>query len=132
MKKFQYILSLLFLALFAVSCSQDVEIGENEGFLSLNVTSLVSTNNPGSRAAAPDDYAPKTLAVEIIDENGNVVKSTDNFTMSAEFQGKIVLPSGQYTIVAHSAKWDGNGSGFDVPYYYGTANVLVEAKSYKK
>ena len=132
MKKFQYILSLLFLALFAVSCSQDVEIGENEGFLSLNVTSLVSTNNPGSRAAAPDDYAPKTLAVEIIDENGNVVKSTDNFAMSAEFQGKIVLPSGQYTIVAHSAKWDGNGSGFDVPYYYGTANVLVEAKSYKK
>lgn len=131
MKKIQYILSTLFVALAVSSCSQNVEIGENEGILSLNVTSLVSTNNPGSRAAAPEDYAPKTLAVEIIDENGKVVKSTDNFAMNEEFQGKIVLPSGQYTIVAHSAKWDGNGSGFDVPYYYGTTTVLVEAKSYK-
>ncbi|MBQ2362399.1 MAG: PCMD domain-containing protein [Bacteroidaceae bacterium] len=132
MKKAQYILSALFVTLVMSSCSQNVEIGADEGFLSLDVTSLASTNNPGTRAAAPDDYAPKTLAVEIIDENGKVVNSTDNFAMSEEFQGKIVLPSGQYTIVAHSAKWDGNGSGFDVPYYYGTTTVLVEAKSYKK
>lgn len=132
MKKVQYILSTLFLALVVVSCSQDFELGDDQGYLSLNITSLVSTNNPGSRAAAPEGYAPKTLAVEIRNEAGQVVKSTDNFSLDDAFQNKIILPTGKYTIIAHSANWDGNGSGFDVPYYYGSTEVTIEAKSYKK
>lgn len=131
MKKLQYILSTLFLALVVVSCSQESELSDNQGYLTLNISTLVSTNDPSSRAAAPEGYDPKTLAVEIIDENGTVVKSTDNYSLNEEFKNKIILPTGHYKVVAKSAKWDGSGSGFDVPYYYGEASVQIAAKTLK-
>lgn len=127
MKTIKYIFSTLFLALMAVSCSQDLDIetvGGEEGYLSLKIETFVST-----KAAAPDDYAPKTLHVEIIDAQGNVVKSTDDLLNDAEFNGNIKLKIGTYTIVAHSAKWDGNGAGFDTPYYYGSTKVKVLSQS---
>lgn len=129
MKKIQYILTLLFVALFAVSCSQDMELEGEQGYLTLRVNSLVSTNEGGTRAAAPEDYAPRTLHVEIVDQSGKVVKSTDDFANDKNFQGNIKMKVGTYTIVAHSAKWDGNGSGFDTPYYYGSTTVKVLSQS---
>lgn len=129
MKKIQNILSFIFVALFAVSCSQDLEVEGNEGYLNLRINSLVSTTEGGTRAAAPEGYAPKTLHVEIQDAKGNVVKSTDNFANDKNFQGNIKLKVGTYTIVAHSANWDGNGSGFDTPYYYGSTQVKVLSQS---
>ena len=129
MKKIQYILTFLFVALFAVSCSQDMELEGEQGYLTLRVNSLVSTNEGGTRAAAPEDYAPRTMHVEIVDQSGKVVKSTDDFANDKNFQGNIKMKVGTYTIVAHSAKWDGNGSGFDTPYYYGSTTVKVLSQS---
>ena len=129
MKKIQYILTFLFVALFAVSCSQDMELEGEQGYLTLRVNSLVSTNEGGTRATAPEDYAPRTLHVEIVDQSGKVVKSTDDFANDKNFQGNIKMKVGTYTIVAHSANWDGNGSGFDTPYYYGSTTVKVLSQS---
>lgn len=129
MKKIQYILTFLFVALFAVSCSQDMDLEGEQGYLTLRVNSLVSTNEGGTRAAAPEDYAPRTLHVEIVDQSGKVVKSTDDFANDKNFQGNIKMKVGTYTIVAHSANWDGNGSGFDTPYYYGSTTVKVLSQS---
>ncbi len=39
------------------------------------------------------------------------------------------MTAGSYTIVAHSAGWDGNGAGFDTPYYYGSTTVEVKPQS---
>ena len=131
MKKIHYILSALLFAALVVSCSQDGDIDEaRQGYLSLKISSLTSTHAPSaSRAAAPDDYAPKTLHVEIRDVKGTVVKSTDDFENDALFQENIRLTAGNYTIVAHSANWDGEGSGFDTPFYYGQTAIEVKPQT---
>ena len=103
MKKIQYVLSVLFLALIGVSCSQELDLDGNQGYLTLRINSLVSTNNPGVRAAAPEGYDAKTLHVEILDSKGVVVKSTDNFYNDDAFAGNIALKAGNYKVVAHSA-----------------------------
>lgn len=131
MKKIHYILSTLLLAALVVSCSQDGDIDEaRQGYLSLKISSLTSTHAPNaSRAVAPDDYAPKTLHVEIRDVKGVVVKSTDDFENDAVFQENICLTAGSYTIVAHSANWDGEDSGFDTPFYYGQTTIEVKPQT---
>ncbi|MBR3859740.1 MAG: DUF4493 domain-containing protein [Bacteroidaceae bacterium] len=131
MKKIHYILSTLLLAALVVSCSQEGDIDEaRQGYLSLKISSLTSTHAPSaSRAAAPDDYAPKNLHVEIRDVKGTVVKSTDDFENDALFQENIRLTAGNYTIVAHSANWDGEGSGFDTPFYYGQTTIEVKPQT---
>lgn len=111
------------------SCSQDIDIDSNQGYLSLEINTLTSTHEPaGSRAAVPEGYNPKTLHIEIQDKDGKVVKSTDDFASDDEFQDKFLLLAGKYTVVAHSANWDGKASGFDVPYYYGSKTVQVKPK----
>lgn len=133
MKKIQYLLSGMLLAVMSVSCSQDMDIDSNQGYLTLNINSLVSTHDPSNtRAAAPEGYDAKTLHVEIKNAEGTVMKSTDNFAKDEEFQGNIKLLAGTYTIIAHSANWDGNGSGFGTPYYYGSSTVTVKPKSLVK
>lgn len=123
----------MIMAIMAISCTQDLDIDSNRGFLTLSINSLVSTNDPNAtRAAAPQGYNAKTLHVEIQDADGNVVKSTDDYASDTEFQGNIELMAGPYTIVAHSANWDGNGSGFDTPYYYGSAKINVIPKGLVK
>ena len=131
MKKIHYILSTLLLAALVVSCSQEGDIDEaRQGYLSLKISSLTSTHAPSaSRAAAPEGYAPKTLHVEILDANGAVVKSTDDFENDAAFQENIRLYAGRYTIVAHSANWDGEDSGFDTPFYYGQTTIEVKPQT---
>ena len=127
MKKIHYILSTLFLVILVVSCSQDADINEARyGYLSLDINSLVSTH---TRSAIPDGYDAKTLHVEILDANGNVIKSTDDFAANEEFQGNLLLTSGTYTVVAHSANWDGECSGFDAPFYYGRTTVTIKPKT---
>ena len=130
MKKIHYILSVLFLAVLVVSCSQEFGTEGSQGYLSLKINSLTSTHAPSdTRAAAPEDYAPKTLHVEIRDAKGAVVKSTDDFANDAAFQENMRLVAGRYTIVAHSANWDGNGSGFDAPYYYGSTTIDIKPQT---
>lgn len=130
MKKLLYILSIIFAVTTATSCSQDMEVSSNQGYLSLKINSLTSTNEPSNtRAAAPEGYDAKTLYVEILDNNGNIVKSTKDFGNDTDFQGKLVLMSGSYTVVAHSANWDGEESGFDTPFYYGSTKIQVLPQS---
>ena len=130
MKKIHYILSVLLFASLFVACEQDMVIDGEQGYLSLNINSLVSTHIPSAtRTAIPDNYNPKILHVEIINAKGEVVKSTDNFAGDIDFQGNISLRKGTYTIVAHSAKWDGEASGFDVPFYYGQTTVTVKPQT---
>ena len=130
MRKIQYILSSLLLALLVVSCTQDLDMEGNQGYLALSINSLTSTHTPGeTRSVVPEDYDAKTLHVEILDESGALVKSTDSFTEDEEFQGNILLTSGTYTIVAHSANWDGEASAFDAPFYYGRTTVVVKPKT---
>ena len=131
MKKLQYIISALFLVVLVASCSQYVE-SEEQGYLSIKINSLTSTHTPDgarTRVAAPEDYEAKKLHVEIRDANGVVVKSTDDFEGDKTFQSHILLGVGRYTIIAHSAGWDGSGSGFDTPYYYGSTSVEVKRQS---
>ena len=129
MKKIQYILSIVFMTAMVASCSQDIDIDSNQGYLSLEINTLTSTHEPaGSRAAVPEGYNPKTLHIEIQDKDGKVVKSTDDFASDDEFKDKFLLLAGKYTVVAHSANWDGKASGFDVPYYYGSSTVQVKPK----
>lgn len=68
MKKIYYIFSLIVMAAAMASCSQDVDVQSNQGYLALRIQSFVSTNTPGSRAALPEDYDARQLAVEIKDE----------------------------------------------------------------
>ena len=132
MKKIQYILSLVIMAAAMVSCSQDLDVNGSQGYVALRIQSFVSTNTPegGTRAvSAPGDYNAKQLCVEIKDQSGAVIKSTDDFENDAAFQDKIALDAGTYTIEAHSANWDGSGSGFDAPYYYGSTTVNVQPQT---
>lgn len=127
MKKIYSIFSVICLALFAVSCNnelQDENQGGGKGYLKLDVTTLVSTNT--RVADAPQGYDPKTLAVKITNSAGEVVKETQNLASDQEFQGNIILPPDTYTITASSAGWDGSNSGFGVPYYAGSTKATVK------
>jgi hypothetical protein len=126
MKLFQHILSALSLTILIASCSQELDVDNGKGYLSLSITSLVSTQDPdGTRATAPEDYDAKMLHVEIRDAGGVVIKSTDDFVSDKTFQENIQLQAGTYTVVAHSANWDGSGSGFDTPFYYGSTTIDI-------
>ncbi len=128
MKKIQHVLSVLFLAAFMASCNQEMDIDKGQGYLTLQVNSIVSTHTPdATRAAAPEDYDAKKLHVEIRDAAGVVVMSTDDYASDEAFQGNILLNAGIYTVVAHSAHWDGSASGFDTPYYYGSTTIDINA-----
>lgn len=129
MKKIYSILSALIIAVCLIGCQND-EIAKETGYLSLNVKTLVTAN---TRAiAAPADYAPKQIYVEILNSSSEVVKSTSDFENDAEWNGaNIKLEPGTYTINAHSNNWDGSQSGFNTPYYFGSTKVTIEAKTRK-
>ena len=127
MKKIYLILSVLCASLFAISCSnEETENTQEEGYLKLRMTTLVSTN---TRTAVPQDYNARDLHVELLDANNNVLMQTDDFANDQTFQGTIRLEPGTYTISAHSANWDGSDSGFDAPFYAGSAQVTIKPKT---
>lgn len=116
--------------MMAASCTQEMEMDNNIGYLTLKMNTLVSTNDVGgTRAEVPEDYNAKQLHVDIIDESGETIKSTDDFHNDEAFREDIALKAGKYTIVAHSHGWDGNASGFDAPYYYGSKTTTVKPNS---
>lgn len=128
MKKIFNILSILCISLLAWACSSDMEGAEQvKGYLSLELTTLESTN--ARVTSAPADYDAKIMHVDILNSDGVVVKSTDNFATDEEFQGIIMLEPGTYTIAAHSSHWDGSNSGFNAPFYAGSTSVKVKAQT---
>lgn len=131
MKKIQYICACLFLLVVGISCTQDMDM-DGQGYLVIKLNTITSTHKPSStRADAPTNYEAKRLRVVIKDMQGNVVKSTNDFDNDENFSGDIALKPGNYTIIAHSNNWDGNGSGFNAPYYYGSSTATVTEGSIK-
>ena len=130
MKKIFSIFSLLCATFFVASCTSDVEVAEQgEGYLKLQLETIVSTF---TRTDVPASYDAKKLYVAILDENNEVAKSaegvslqTDDWDNSETLKGNIKLVEGNYTIVAHSANWDGSNSAFDAPYYAGSTTVTI-------
>lgn len=131
MKKIFSIISLLCATFFVASCTSDVEVAEQgEGYLKLQLETIVSTF---TRTDVPAGYNAKKLYVAIQDENGQVAKDaagvsleTDDWDNSETLKGNIKLAEGTYTIVAHSANWDGSNSAFDAPYYAGSATTTIK------
>lgn len=119
MKKF---CSIICVILMVLSCTQMETSGKNDavGYICLNVESVTSTL---TRAFDKESYNPKQLAVKIVNEDGEVIKETDDHTEWADLS--IELPVGSYTVTASSNGFDGCESGFDIPYYYGAKTFTV-------
>lgn len=131
MKKITSILSVFAFALAVISCSSDTEeLSNNEvGYLKLGIETNTTTKE-NTRAGAPTGYDAKKLHVEVKNEAGTIVAQTDDFENDTELNGaQITLVPGKYTVVAHSNNWDGNGSGFNTPYYYGETEVAVKSRT---
>ena len=128
MKKIFNVIALLLIAISFGSCNSEMDnVEEAKGYIQLEMSTLVSTN---TRADAPSNYDGKTLEVRILDATGNVVKQTtwkDGVFANTEFASPIMLSPGKYTVEANSANWDGSGSGWNAPFYAGSASVTVTA-----
>lgn len=110
------------MALGLVACQAQDEMSMSDtGYLSLDITTSNSTN---TKAAGEEPiYNPKQLAVQILNEKGEVVDKTDDHTA---WQGvKKPLPKGKYTVKASSNGFDGKAAAFDKPYYVGSTEVEV-------
>lgn len=135
MKKIHSILTwmaVFCLSFLALSCSDTMSEEEmTQGYLKLDLSTLVSTNEKDMRAAtsAPSDYDPKTIALKITNSAGTVVFESSDAVNDDRLKSNIVLAPGTYTVSGSSAGWDGSGSGFDAPYYVGSTKVTVLTKS---
>ena len=124
MKKFFSIIGLFCLLLGFFSCQSEESLNNSAvGYLYLEASANTALS---TKSAVPENYKPKQLHVEIRNAQNVAVYQTDDY--DAEWQGKqFALPAGSYTIVAHSHGFDGQASGFDNPYYYGTTTTTITA-----
>lgn len=129
MKKIFNVFALLLTAIGLGSCSNEIEnMGEAKGYIQLEMETIVSTNTRAEDA--PSNYDSKTLVVRILDANNNVLKEStwkDGAFSNTEFASPIMLTPGTYTVEAHSANWDGSGSGWNAAFYAGSTTVTVTA-----
>ena len=115
-----YFVSILLSLLVLAACQQEDYTSDKVGYLNVNVSPVFGVVTKG---LVPDNYKPKQLCVEIKNEAGIVVESTEDY---AEWEGKqLKLKSGTYMITASSNGFDGNASGVDIPYYKGSTQVTV-------
>lgn len=125
MKKFLSLVSVLMIVAMFASCSDDDRVGESAmGYVRLSLNTITSTN---TRALDRTTYNPKQFAVSITNASGDVVEHTDDFTQWSDKE--IALPAGTYTVTASSNGFDGNESGFDIPYYSGSSQFTVGEKT---
>lgn len=123
MKNIYSIFTVFFLIGLMVSCQNEEDLANsNVGYLRLQM----GVNASVSARAGEEIYNPKQIAVQIISEEGEVVEETTNW--ETEWEGKtIALAVGNYTLQASSAGFDGKTSGFDKPYYAGSAEFTIES-----
>ncbi len=128
MKKIFNVIVLLLIAISFGSCNSEMDKAEEtKGYIQLEMSTIASTN---TRADAPSNYDGKTLEVRILDATNKVVKETtwkDGVFANTEFANPIQLTPGSYVVEAHSANWDGSGSGWNAPFYAGATSVTVSA-----
>lgn len=119
MKQLYYFLSICFIVCL-FSCQTDDSLLNNIGYLDLRV----SANNSTNTKVITEDYKPKQIAVQIINAQGKVVKETDD---SETWVDPIALETGTYTVKASSNGFDGQESGFDIPYYAGSKEITIKS-----
>lgn len=117
-------ISALAIILMASACQKE----EVYGYLQVGLDTIESAFEAKSVTSVPGGYNARRLYVEILDASGVIVKSTNDYANDATFAGTIKLLPGKYTVNAHSYGWDGSDSGFDAPYYTGSASATVTAK----
>lgn len=140
MKKIYSIFSILCAAFLAASCITDADMeATNGGVGYLRVKVETNVNTVTRVQDLPSGYDAKKLHVEVLDANGNVAKNTDgtalttdDYANSSVFKGSIRVPAGTYSVVAHSANWDGTQSAFNAPYYAGQTSVVVNSGTDKQ
>lgn len=122
MKKNWYSFIICCLVAVLSACQNEDEFSNsNVGYLRLTMGVDMSVN---TRADGEEVYDPKQIAVQIVSENDEIVEETSNWE---EWSGKqITLPVGKYTVKASSAGFDGATSGFDKPYYAGSAEITIQ------
>lgn len=119
MKQLYYSLSICFIVCL-FSCQTDDSLLNNIGYLDLRV----SANNSANTKVIPEDYKPKQIAVQIVNAQGKVVEETDD---SETWVDPIALETGTYTVKASSNGFDGQESGFDIPYYSGSKEITIKS-----
>ena len=119
MKQLYYSLSICFIVCL-FSCQTDDSLLNNIGYLDLRV----SANNSANTKVIPEDYKPKQIAVQIVNAQGKVVEETDD---SETWVEPIALETGTYTVKASSNGFDGQESGFDIPYYAGSKEITIKS-----
>lgn len=122
MKKNWYSFIICCLVAMLSACQNEDELSNsNVGYLRLTMGVDMSVN---TRVDGEEVYDPKQIAVQIVSENDEIVEETSNWE---EWSGKqITLPVGKYTVKASSAGFDGATSGFDKPYYAGSAEITIQ------
>ena len=122
MRKNWYSFIICCLVAMLSACQNEDELSNsNVGYLRLTMGVDMSVN---TRADGEEVYDPKQIAVQIVSENDEIVEETSNWE---EWSGKqITLPVGKYTVKASSAGFDGATSGFDKPYYAGSAEITIQ------
>lgn len=119
MKQLYYFLSVCLIVCF-ISCQADDSSFGNIGYLNLKI----SSNNSANTRSVSDNYKPQQIAIQIINSKGQVIKETDD---SETWETPIALEIGTYTIKASSNGFDGQDSGFDIPYYVGSKEITIQA-----
>ena len=119
MKRLYYLIYIGFIACF-FACQSDEDVVSNIGYLRLSVGAGGSANTK----AVPENYNPKQIAVQIVNAQGKVVEETDD---SETWVDPIALETGTYTVKASSNGFDGQESGFDIPYYSGSKEITIKS-----
>lgn len=119
MKRLYYLIYIGFIACF-FACQSDEDLVSNIGYLRLSVGAGGSANTK----AVPENYKPKQIAVQIVNAQGKVVEETDD---SETWVDPIALETGTYTVKASSNDFDGQESGFDIPYYAGSKEITIKS-----
>lgn len=116
------------MAVALLCCAAGCRKEDAYGYLQVEMNTLESTVDTKAVTAVPGGYDARRLYVEILDASGAVIKSTNDYVNDSDFQGTIKLLPGTYTVNAHSYGWDGSDSGFDAPFFTGSAYATVAAK----
>lgn len=123
MKRYLILFWLLVAVGFTACQTEEAFQAGSVGYLRVEVNTVAWVE---SKATVPENYQPTQLYVEIKNAAGTVVNSTDNY--ETNWKGKqLTLPAGSYTITASSNGFDGQASGFDIPYYKGSKQITIEA-----
>lgn len=123
--KYSYLLYTWLMGWLLMASCQNEDLTEDVGYLCMDIET-VTLLNPQTKA--PANYNPKQLAVRIKNEKGEIQAETTDHT---QWNKPMALKVGTYTVEAASNGFDGQEAGFDLPYYTGSTEVVVEAGKQK-